>query len=491
MTEVALGLDIGTGSTKAGLIDDRGRLLAVGRHPHPPTEPRPGWSEADPATWLDAVVVATAAAIGSAGDRGLDPVVVAVGFSGQMHGLVACGADLQPLRPAVLWSDRRSEPDLAGLGDELGVDLLARLANPIVTGMVGPSLAALRRLEPDLLDRTERVLQPKDWVRARLTGVVATEPTDASATLLWDLPADRWSDEAGSVFGVDPTWLAPVVGSTDRVGNLLPGWAEHLGVPAGVPVAAGAADTAAALLGAGLAIGETQLSTGTGGQLARLIDTAMVDPTARTHLYRAVGERWYAMAAMQNVGIAVEWALGVLDADWAEVEAVMVVEPEIDVVDVVTFLPYLTGERTPHLDASLTGRWTGLRPGTSRAALIRSVFEGVALALRDGLDALRAAGHGIDRALLAGGGSVAPWWRQLLADALELPLVPHDAADASVRGAGLLAWASIGIDIDPAAAVTRADPIEPSAAGVAALAVARQRFLAAGPAGSSPSSGAE
>ena len=147
----------------------------------------------------------------------------------------------------------------------------------------------------------------------------------------------------------------------------------------------------------------------------------------------------------------------------------------------MTFLPYLTGERTPHLDPTLTGRWVGLRPDTSRAALIRSVFEGVAFALADGLDALRAAGHPIDRALLAGGGSVASWWRQLLADAMGLSLVPHDAVDASVRGAGLLAWASLGLTVDPAATVVRSEPIEPDPAGVAALAGARARFGRVGP----------
>ncbi len=486
MPEVALGIDIGTGSTKVGLVDGAGRLLAVGRHPHPPIEPRPGWSEADPARWLEAVGHAVAQALGSAEAAELDPTVVAIGFSGQMHGVVVCDADAVPLRPAVLWSDRRSEPDLAGLGDRLGPGLLARLANPVVAGMAGSTLAALRRLEPDLVERAELVLQPKDWVRARLTGVVATEATDASATLLWDVPGDRWSVDAAEVFGVERRWLATVTGPGEAAGSLRGDWAERLGLPAEVPVAAGAADTAAALLGAGLSVGETQLSTGTGGQLARLIDEPMVDPTGRTHLYRAVGDRWYAMAAIQNAGIAIDWAVGVLGADEAEVEAAMSLARSTRTArlaeEVVTFLPYLTGERTPHLDASLTGRWVGLRPGTSRAALIRSVFEGVALALRDALDALRAAGHPIETALLAGGGSVAPWWRQLLADTLDLPLVPHDATDASVRGAGLLGWAAIGVEIDPGAGVHRAEAVTPTAVGVEAMVAARQRFLAAGPA---------
>ncbi len=484
--EVALGIDVGTGSTKAGLVDESGRLVAVGRSAHPPLEPRPGWSEADPAGWLDAATVAVGEAIEQLDTRAR---VVAIGLSGQMHGVVACGADREPLRPAVLWSDRRSEPDLDRLADAIGDDARARLANPIVAGMAGPTLAALRRLEPDLVDRIRLVLQPKDWLRAQLTGrpigEVSTDPSDASATLLWDLVADEWSADAATAFGVDPAWLAPVRPSDATAGALTPTAAARLGLDPGIPVAVGAADTASALLGAGVAPGETQLSTGTGGQLARLVIEPVVDRAGRTHLYRSASPEagWYAMAAIQNAGIAIDWAARLLGADQAEIAAAFAPGSPVGPGSAgVTFLPYLTGERTPHLDATLTGRWIGVRSGTDRSALLRSVYEGVAFALRDGLDALRAAGHVVDRALLAGGGSVAPWWRQLLADALDVPLVPHDAVDASVRGAGLLAWRAIGTAIDPAEAVTRAEPIEPSVDGVDALAPARARFRTAAPA---------
>ena len=478
MTEVALGLDIGTGSTKAGLVDRSGRLLAVGRAPHPIEEPQPGWSETDPHCWLASAREAVAGTLGALGD----PIrVVALGFSGQMHGVVVCGPGLEPLRPAVLWSDRRSQPDLAAIRDRLGPEGRGRLGNPVVAGMAGPTLSALGRLEPETLERAEVILQPKDWVRARLTGEVATDPSDASATLLWDLLADRWSGGACRACGVDPAWLPPVLSSSAIGGSLTGDAADDLGLPAGLPVAIGAADTAVALLGAGVALGESQLSTGTGGQLARLVDAPTVDPSGRTHLFRgAAGRSWYAMAAIQNAGIAIDWATRLLGAEPPEVEAAMAAAPAGS--GGVTFLPYLTGERTPHLDAGLTGTWVGLRPSTTRAQLVRSVFEGVAFALRDGLDALRAAGHRVDLALLAGGGSLAPWWRRLLADVLEIPLVPHDAADASVRGAGLLAWASAGADIDAAAVVQRSAPVEPSSAGVPALAEARDRFRAAGPA---------
>ena len=482
--EVTLGIDIGTGSTKAGLVDGCGRLVAVGRSPHRPDEPRPGWGETDPGRWFEAAVEAVGRALADAPG----PIeVMGVGLSGQMHGVVVCGPDARPLRPAVLWSDRRSEPDLARLVERLGPQARIGLANPVVAGMAGPSLAALRRLEPDLIDRIRTVLQPKDWLRAHLTGVVATDPSDASATLLWDAQTDGWSSAALAAFEVDPGWLPPVRAAGQVAGHLTGDGAAALGLPAGLPVATGAADTAAALLGAGLTPGEAQLSTGTGGQLARRLAEPVIDRRGRTHLYRDAGDGWYAMAAIQNAGIAIDWAIGLLGASPEEIESAMAAPraagrcADGSGADEVTFLPYLTGERTPHLDPTLTGRWVGLRPDTSRASLIRSVFEGVAFALADGLDALRAAGHPIDRALLAGGGSVAAWWRQLLADATGLSLVPHDAVEASVRGAGLLAWASLGVTVDPAAMVVRSEPIEPDPVGVGALADARGRFVLVGP----------
>lgn len=464
---MALGIDIGTGSTKAGLVSADGRLVAVARAPHAITEPRPGWSETDPRDWWVSATSAVTEVL--AGNPGVE--VAAIGMSGQMHGVVLCDRDGRPLRPAVLWSDRRSEPLLDSLRGRLDRAFEgtagARLANPVVTGMAGPSVAALVDGEPGLADEVAMALQPKDWLRLKLTGEVATDPSDASATLLWDVVDNRWSAEACQVFGVDQGWLPPVEPSGGAGGVLTRTAGGSLGLPVGIPVAVGAADTAAALLGAGVGIGETQVSTGTGGQIARLLDRLSVDPSGRTHLFRTVslvGENtgsWYAMAAMQNVGVAVNWATALFDLTDEEINSVMagaVHEPAND----LRFAPYLTGERTPHMDPTLTGAWTGLRPSTTRADLVRSVFGGVATAMADGKTALEDAGHRIDAALLAGGGSIAPWWRQLLADALNLPLIPHDAADASVRGAALLGWFGVGHRVDPATAVHRADPILPA-----------------------------
>lgn len=438
MIEVVLGVDVGTGSTKAGLVDRDGQLVAVGRSAHLNDEPRPGVFETDPSRWLDSA----AQAVNDVLEQRPDAEVVGLGLSGQMHGIVLCDVQGRPVRPAVLWPDRRAAPHLEAWADRLGGHLDA-LANPLVPGMAGPILGALAQHEPTALQSARWALQPKDWLRQQLTGEVATDPSDASATLLWDMHAEAWSREIAEVFGVRPELLAPVLPSAAAVGTLGPVASRTLGLPSGLPVINGAADTAAALLGAGVAADETQVSTGTGGQIAKVIDVATADPSRRTHLYRtAEPAGWYAMAAVQNAGLAIDWALEALGADADEAAAAFAASPPG--ADGVTFLPFLTGERTPHLNAALTARWVGLHPAASRASMLRAVYEGVAFALRDGLDALRAAGHIIDEALLAGGGSRAGWWRQLLADALGIPLVSHDATDASVRGAALLAWSGTG-----------------------------------------------
>lgn len=479
-TEVALGIDVGTGSTKAGLIDGTGRIVAVGRSPHVVAEPTVGWSETDPSVWLGAAVDAVGSALDAAAAvaDGKRPDVVAIGFSGQMHGVVLCDSDMEPARPAVLWSDQRAQPFLDRLRSSAGADADIDLANPIVAGMAGSTIAAIAELEPSALAGTETILQAKDWVRYQLTGVLATDASDASATLLWDPSADDWSAAACERFGVSPSWLPPVMRSDGVAGTLTANASATFGLAAGVPVAVGAADTAAALLGAGIGIGETQLSTGTGGQIATMLSAPTIDRSGRTHLFRGADHPsgdaaitgsgdttgpWYAMAAIQNAGIAIDWALGVLDADLADAERSLAASPVG--ANGVVYRPYLTGERTPHMDSRLTGGWTGLRPSTSRDDLIRSVFEGVAFALRDGLDALRHAGHRIDRALLAGGGSTAAWWQRLLADVLGIELVPHDAVDASVRGAGLLAWAAIGRAIEPGAGINRLASVRPGPDG--------------------------
>ena len=442
-----LGLDLGTGSAKAVLVDEGGKILGEGSAPYAVRSPRPGWAESVPEDWWRACAAAVRAAVGKRGSG-----VRSMGLSGQMHGVVLSEAGGEPLRPAVLWADTRSIGEIAAYRG-LDPEVLRTLANPPAVGMAGPSLLWLREGEPASYRAARWALQPKDWLRLRLTGEAAAEPSDASATLLYDLETDDWAWNVVEDLGLRAELLATITPSGAVAGMLREGAALALGLPAGIPVAAGAGDTPAAALGTGLLEeGLVQLTVGTGGQIVAPREGLVADPALRTHLFRtahdggAGGGRFYAMAAIQNAGLALEWALGVLGVSWGEAyREAFAVGPG---AGGVVFLPYLTGERTPHFDPGARGAWVGLSLAHGRGHLLRAAFEGVAFALREGLEALDAAGVRAPELRLAGGGTAEEPWRRLLADVLGRPLLtlPEGVASvASARGGALLAGVASGV----------------------------------------------
>jgi len=440
-----LGLDLGTGSAKALLLDRDGEVLGEGSASYGVSSPRPGWAESDPGEWWGACAGAVRRAVGEHGGR-----VSALGLSGQMHGVVLSDAAGEPLRPAVIWADARSEGQLAAYRG-LGRDLLEILANPPAVGMAGPTLMWLRENEPEAYREARFALQPKDWIRLKLTGEARAEPSDASATLLYDVPGDRWSEPVVEALGLRRDLLAPLVPSGAVAGELLPEAAERLGLPTGIPVAAGAGDAAAAALGSGmLRPGPVQLTVGTGGQALAPRAEPAADPSRRTHLYRAAhdapGGRFYAMAAVQNAGLVLRWVLRRLGLQsWRIAYREAFSAPPGS--DGALFLPYLSGERTPHFDAGATGAWVGLKLSHERGHLLRAAFEGVAYSLRDALEALEAAGVPAPEPRLAGGGTMREPWRRMLADVLGRPLLllpDAVASGASARGAALLAGVAAG-----------------------------------------------
>jgi xylulokinase len=439
---VLLGLDLGTSSIKALLLGEDGYSAGEGSASYPVRAPHPGWAESSPDDWWDAAVGATKIALGSHGAQ-----VAALGLSGQMHGVVLADARGRPLRPAILWADARSGEQLLAYR-ELDEDARRRLSNPPAVGMAGPSLLWLRHHEPDVYASARWALQPKDWLRLSLTGEIAAEPSDASATLLYDLRSDDWAHPVVDALGLRSELLAPLVASADVAGTLTREAAGRLGLRAGLPVVAGAADTAAAMLGGGLLRpGAVQLTVGTGGQIVTPKSSPEPDPHGRTHLYRAAApDLWYSMAAIQNAGLALEWARNTLGASWHDVyEEAFAVPPG---AGGVVFLPYLSGERTPRFDPEARGAWTGLGLDHTRGHLLRAALEGVAFALRDGLEALEDAGTPVPELRLAGGGTAEESWQQLLADVLGRPLwlLPGAiAAVASARGAALLAGVACGV----------------------------------------------
>lgn len=433
-----LGLDVGTSSLKALVLDVDGAIVGSASAPYSISTPEPGWTESDPETWWEAAGAAVAeAAAGHAAE------VAAVGLSGQMHGVVLSDDNGQPLRPAILWADTRSRREVA-IYSELSSDARRRLANPPATGMAGPTLLWLRQHERQHYRQAQWALQPKDWLRLRMILEAATEPSDASATLLYDLTADYWATEVIEALDLRLDFLAPIRESVEICGVMTSAAARHLGLRPNLPVVGGAADTAAAALAGGLFDpGPVQLTVGTGAQVVAPRDRLAIDATARTHLYRAAApDRWYAMAAMQNAGIALEWVRATLGVEWDELYAEAFAIPPGS--DGLIFLPYLTGERTPYFDPNVKGAWVGLQLEHGRGHMLRAALEGVAFAVRQGLEALLATGVPANQLRLAGGGSFDPRWRQLLADVLEEPLYATPTTAVSALGAALLAGVGFG-----------------------------------------------
>ena len=451
----ALGLDLGTSSAKAVVLSVSGTVLAQASAGYPVTSAQPGYAESDPRLWWSAVTACTREALG----RADGPEPVAIGLSGQMHGLVMTSADGQALRPALLWADSRATGSLDAYR-RLPRAALDRLANPLFPGMAGPMLAWVARHEPSVYAGARWALSPKDWLRARLTGEFHAEPSDASATLLYDVAGDRWDLEVVSALGLDAGQLAPLLPSGAAVaGRLTAGAAAELGLPAGLPVAAGAGDTAAAALGSGVAAESgIQLTVGTGAQIIRPLAAPVSRAEAGVHLFRvAAPDGWYQMGATLSAGLSLTWVREVLNATWAELYA----SASAGVRDSAgvrgedpIFVPHLTGERTPYCDPLLRGSWTSLALASDRVSLLRSALEGTAFAIRDALDALLGealldeplpAGERPARLRLAGGGTLHAGWRQLLADVLGVPLYAVDVPAASGRGAALLGARAAGL----------------------------------------------
>ncbi|PPS45931.1 xylulokinase [Chroococcidiopsis sp. TS-821] len=443
-----LGIDLGTSSVKALLLDTNGTVVREATCAYAVQAPQPGWAETDPEQWWNAVAIAVKNAVKNPQD------VQAIALSGQMHGVVLTDSEGTPLRPAILWADTRSSEMLREY-NALDSQLRSKLANPIAAGMAGASLLWLRQYEPETYAKARWVLQPKDWLRLRLTGKVAAEPSDASGTLLYDVVSDCWALDVIAALKLRCDWLPELLPSSSSIaGNLTSEASAHLGLIVNTPVIAGAADTAAAALGNGsIEPGTVQLTVGSAAQIITPRLQPIVDPYGRTHLYRAaLPHQWYTLAAIQNAGLALEWVKGVLGYSWKQVYAEAFAVPPGCAG--LTFLPYLTGDRTPHLDPHARGAWVGLGLHHTRAHMMRAALEGVAFSLKQGLEAIIATDVTVTQLRLAGGGTLEPVWQQLLADVLQVPLYTTTIAAASARGAAILAGIGIGVFQDAIATQT-------------------------------------
>ena len=448
---MVLGIDLGTQSVKVAAVDGSGTVVAQAARPYAVTSPQPGWAESDPHAWLGAALEAAEDVV-----RRLPGRPDAIGLSGQMHGVVLCDAGGEPLRPAITWADGRSGDQAQRIAADLGPSTLARLGSAAFPGFAGPSLAWLAEFEPATLERARWALQVKDWLRLRLTGEVATDPSDASGTLLYDVVSGCWSNDAMAACRVRPELLAPMRASTD-IGGVVALAGSSLD---GLPVIVGGADAACGIRGLGLGVGHGAIALGTGAQITSVLDSPRPDETLRTHTFAttgAIGEAWYRLGAVQSGGLALERALAWLRADTAEAQAALArgIEPGDPV-----FWPFVAGERSPYLDTGLRASWEGLSLATTREAMLRSVLEGMAYAVSAAYDAVRDSGAAPEEPVtLLGGGSRDASYVQLLATALGARLQPADVGDATVVGAARLAAAALGVAIPPAAVLrTEVEP---------------------------------
>jgi xylulokinase len=416
-----LGIDLGTSGVKALVTDLAGEVLGQGVAGYAVQVPGAGRAETAPEEWWLATRTAVRVALAEAG-----PVAVtAMAVAGQMHGLVLADEAGAPLRPAILWLDQRAAAEAATYA-ELPGEYTAVLGNRPSPGMAGPLLSWLMTHEPGTVRAAWWALQPKDWLRLRLTGQAATDPTDASGTLLFDLRRDEWAEPLIEKLGLPRAKLPPVAASAAVAGSLLRGPAADLGLRPGIPVAVGAGDTAAALYAAGLRPDEAMLNLGSSGVWVVLEDEFR--PADTTNLYRAVGGGYYRLAPVYNVGTALDWVRDLFGATWDELYDTAA-RPRR--ADAPRFDPHLTPERW---SPGATGSWTGLTLAHDRGDLMRSALDGVAGLLGQRLADLRSAGHLPARVILGGGGIRNLAWRRLVEETLGLSL--HEPTTTWLTSAG-------------------------------------------------------
>jgi xylulokinase len=466
-----VGLDVGTTGVKALAVSPDGEVLARAERGYDLSSPRPGWSEQDPEDWWRAAQDALGA---------LDvPEIAGIGLSGQMHGLVVLDAEDRLLRPAILWNDQRTAAECAEIEDRVGLErLLALTGNRALTGFTAPKLLWLARHEPEVYARIAHALLPKDYVRFRLTGERATDVADASGTLLLDVPHRRWSEEVLAALDLPAEWLPRVLESPDVSGE----------TEDGVLVAAGAGDQAAGALGVGVARpGPVSVVLGTSGVVFAALPRFEADEQGRVHAFcHAVPGGWHAMGVMLSAAGSLRW-LGDVAAPGADYGA-LIAEAEgwEPGVEGLTFLPYLSGERTPHADPHARGAFVGLSQRHDRGALARAVLEGVAFGLRDSLELLAAIGVRAEVGRASGGGSRSSLWLRIVASVLGLPLEKTAVEEGAAYGAALLGGVAGGIFADVheavAACVKTVETLEPEPEWVDVYASRYERFRALYPA---------
>jgi xylulokinase len=456
--EVVIGLDIGTSGARAVAVNESGEIVAGAAQEYQLFSPRPGWTEQNPEDWwLASRKVLSEVAVKAKGK------IVGIGLTGQMHGSVFLDGNDRVIRPALLWNDQRTAAQCVEITDRVGRDrLLAIAGNPALTGFQAPKLLWLREAEPANYKRIARVLLPKDFIRLRLAGEYATDASDASGTLLLDLRKRTWSAEILDALEVPRQWLPAVYEGPDETGRLRADVAAELGLPAGIPIAAGGGDNAAAAVASGIVeAGPASSSIGTSGVLFAHTSQFTPDPSGRLHAFcHAVPGAYHVMGVTLSAGGSLNWWRDVLGGQH-EYDALIALAASAPIgSEGLLFLPYLSGERTPHLDASARGAFFGLTLRHGLNHLTRAVMEGVTYSLAECMQLMVELGVEVSQIRAVGGGARSRLWRQIQADVYGLPVHQTTVDEGPAYGAALLASVTAGVfrNVGDACSVVRLRP---------------------------------
>ncbi len=454
-SRLLIGIDVGTTGARGVLIDAHGTILHSREFTYPLHTPRPGWAEQDAEDWERAAFDSLSAAASAAPGR---TRIAAIGLTGQMHGATLLDHDDRPIRPAIIWCDQRTGPQRKAIEATVGLaEVIARTGNPPLEGFTAPKLHWVREHEPQAYARIARVLLPKDFIRLRLSDVAASDVADASGTALFDVARRAWSSEMLRDLEVPAEWLPAVHESPAVAGHLSASAADRADLSPGLPIAAGAGDQAAGAVAAGVVEpGDALVTLGSSGVVFAATDQPLIDSEGRVHTFcHALPRTWHVMGVTQGAGLSLRWLRDRMSPDVAAHAAAIGRDPyELLTEEAAAsppgsrgliWLPYLQGERTPHLDPDARGVLFGLTAAHQRCDVIRAVLEGVAFSLRDGLEIIRALGVPVRRVKLAGGGARSRLWRQIMADVLNVPLALEPENRGPAFGAALLAGVAAGV----------------------------------------------
>ncbi|MFC0213784.1 xylulokinase [Paenibacillus chartarius] len=449
-----LGIDIGTSAVKCIVVDEEGTVKGSHSAEYPLLQPNPGWAEQHPEDWWEGSASCIRELLNKTGISGED--VAGVGLSGQMHGSVFLDEELNVIRPALLWCDQRTSKQTAAIERTIGFEELGRLTgNRALTGFTAPKVLWLKDEEPANYAKVRHLLLPKDYVRLQLTGELGMDVADASGMLLLDVAGRRWSREVTDALGIPIEWLPPLYESADVAGRITVEAAARTGLQAGTPVVAGGGDQACGAVGVGVVrSGIASVALGTSGVVFVHDDKYTADDEFRLHSFcHGVQGKWHRMGVMLAAGGSFQWWRN----HFAQEELERAQQEGRDVYDLLTegaagaplgsegllFLPYLTGERTPHPDPQARGGFVGLNLRHTKAHLTRAVIEGITFGLRDSLELIRSSGVAVHELRLNGGGARSPFWRQLIADIFGIPVVTVNSTDGPAYGAAVMAASGV------------------------------------------------